>query len=89
MNIAVAPDLHSRGIGTKLLRAAVRLARKQGAEALDVGTCNCCFRELAFYQHFGFRMTGFDRDFFTRRSKVVERIDGMVVRDMVHLAMEL
>jgi len=54
-----------------------------------VGTCNCCFRELAFYQRFGFRMTGIDCDFFARRSKVIERIDGIVVRDMVHLSIEL
>ncbi|MFP6741713.1 MAG: GNAT family N-acetyltransferase [Alphaproteobacteria bacterium] len=89
MNIAVAPELQSRGIGTRLLRAAVRLARKQGAEALDVGTCNCCFRELAFYQRFGFRMVSIDRDFFARRSSVIERIDGIVIRDMVHLSIEL
>lgn len=89
MNIAVTPALQSRSIGTRLLRAAVRLARKQGAEALDVGTCNCCFRELAFYQRFGFRMTSIDRDFFARRSTVVEPIDGIVVSDMVHLSMKL
>ena len=89
MNIAVEPELQSRGIGTGLLRAVVRIARKRGAKALDVGTCNCCFRELTFYQRFGSRMTSIDRDFFTRRSKMVERLDGIVVHDMVHLGLEL
>ena len=76
MNIAVSDELHGR-------------AAERGAQRLEVGTGNSSLRELAFYQRFGFRIVGVDVGFFERRSKRVQKQDGIVLRDMVRLALEL
>ncbi len=89
MNIAVSDELHGRGVGTALLRKAKALAAERGAQRLEVGTGNSSLRELAFYQRFGFRIVGVDVGFFERRSKRVQKQDGIVLRDMVRLALEL
>jgi len=85
LNIAVKPSLRSRGIGTKLLRKARTLAKSRGAERLEVGTGNNCFRQLAFYQRFGFRIVGVDTGFFRRRWKKGTKSDGIALLDLVRM----
>ncbi|WP_422086074.1 GNAT family N-acetyltransferase [Variovorax sp.] len=89
MNIAVSDDLRGRGVGTALLRKARALAVERGAHLLEVGTGNSSLRELAFYQRFGFRIVGVDVGFFERRSRKLQKQDGIVLRDMVRLALPL
>ncbi|MDR6518672.1 MULTISPECIES: GNAT family N-acetyltransferase [Variovorax] len=91
MNIAVRGELRSHGVGTALLRKAKALATERGAQLLEVGTGNSSLRELAFYQRFGFRIVGVDTDFFVRRTGGgrLQRQDGIVLRDMVRLRIEL
>lgn len=91
MNIAVSDELRGQGLGTALLRKAKALAIERGAHLLEVGTGNSSLRELAFYQRFGFRIVGVDRDFFVRRAAGgrLQKQDGIVLRDMVRLRIEL
>jgi len=89
MNIAVDESLRGQGVGTALLRKAQQLAGERGARRLEVGTGNSSLRELGFYQRFGFRLCGIDFGFFTRRSARVQKQDGIVLRDMVRLAIDL
>ncbi|GAK38899.1 N-acetyltransferase [Paenibacillus sp. TCA20] len=89
VNIAVAEEWQSRGIGKALLQHAVFQGRQQGASTLEIGTGNSSLTQLGLYQRMGFRMTGIDRDFFTRHyeEKIVE--NGIPCVDMIRLAMEL
>jgi ribosomal protein S18 acetylase RimI-like enzyme len=89
MNIAVAPKWQGRGFGRKLIRRAARLARESGARRLDVGTGNCSLPEIAFYQQCGFRIVGVRRDYFARRPYRSIRENGIPLRDMVRLSMDL
>ena len=65
--------------------------RGRVSSLLEVGTGNSSLRELAFYQRFGFRIAGVDRDFFVRRAAGgrLQKQDGIVLRDMVRLRIEL
>ena len=85
MNIATDPKRRSQGLGTALLNAAKKRAQALKAKWLHVGTGNNSFRQLQFYQRFGFRICGIDRDFFEGRySRTYER-GGVVLRDMVRM----
>lgn len=85
MNIATDPARRSQGLGTALLNAAKKRAKALKAKWLHVGTGNNSFRQLQFYQRFGFRICGVDRDFFVGRySRTYER-GGVVLLDMVRM----
>lgn len=88
MSIAVSPDAQRRGIGTALLRHAIAVLASAGATRLEVGTGSFGY-QLAFYQRQGFRVERVDRDFFVRTypEPIVE--DGIRLRDMLRLALEL
>lgn len=89
VNIAVAEDWQGRGIGTALIQHAIFEGRQQGTGTLEIGTGNSSLTQLGLYQRMGFRMTGIDRDYFTRHyeEKIVE--NGIPCVDMIRLAMEL
>jgi ribosomal protein S18 acetylase RimI-like enzyme len=89
MNIAVSKKFRSKGIGTKMLAKAKRLARAKGGRILEVGTGNSSFRQLVFYQRAGFRIVGVQSDFFRGRYRKVYRTSGVRLRDMLRLSMEL
>jgi len=89
MNIAVLPSERSKGLGEKMVRRAKKIAKDNGGRRLEVGTGNSSFRQLAFYQRVGFRMTGVDRDFFKGRYNKVYKTQGVKLQDMVRFAMEL
>ena len=88
-NIAVSQAYQGKGIGEKLIRSAIDMARKEKAKVLEVGTGNSSISQLALYQRCGFRITGIDRDFF--RQHYDERIieNGIECIDMIRLGMNL
>jgi N-acetylglutamate synthase-like GNAT family acetyltransferase len=90
MNIAVIPELRSKGIGTQLLKFARRRAKQLGAHRLEVGTDNGGLNRIQFYQRFGFRIFGADVDYFVHRfgGKVYRR-NGIALRDMIRMAREV
>ena len=89
MNIAVAEALHGQGIGKALLAEAIRIVRQHGASRLEVGTGNCGFMQLAFYQKAGFRMVGVVRDFFLKHYPEPMFENGIQCVDMVRLELNL
>ena len=89
MNIAVDPELRGKGLGTALLRKAKQRAREVKATSLHVGTGNNSFRQLQFYQRFGFRICGIDRDFFIGRYRKQYTNAGVPLLDMVRMEIRL
>jgi ribosomal protein S18 acetylase RimI-like enzyme len=89
LNIAVTDELQSTGIGTRLLRKARAVALDRNAGRLEVGTGNNCFRQLAFYQRFGFRIVGVETDFFLKRWKKVWKQNGVPLLDLVRMEVAL
>jgi ribosomal-protein-alanine N-acetyltransferase len=80
LNICVAPEAQGRGLGRRLLRALVRIARGQGAERvfLEVRPSNA--QAIALYHDEGFNEIG-------RRPRYYPAENGR--EDAIVMAMEL
>lgn len=64
-NMAVEAPYRRRGIGGRLIDAAVELTRARGRATLAVATAAADVGNLRFYQLAGFRMRAVERDAFT------------------------
>jgi ribosomal protein S18 acetylase RimI-like enzyme len=89
VNVAVAEEMHGRGIGKQLVMDAVKVARSKGYKTIEVGTGNSGIGQLALYQKCGFRMVGVDMDFFIRHYSEEIYENGIQCRDMIRLAQDL
>lgn len=89
MNIAVDPQFQSHGIGTQLLKFSKSRAKQLKMKKLHVGTGNSSIGQLIFYQRFGFRIFGVDRDFYVPRYGKVYRNKGVRLLDMVRMELEV
>ncbi|GAA3411188.1 GNAT family N-acetyltransferase [Paenibacillus hodogayensis] len=89
VNVAVAEDEQGSGNGKRLVTHAVETAKALGYRTIEVGTGSTGVAQLALYQKCGFRMTGIDRDFFTRHYEEAIYENGILLRDMVRLAQDL
>jgi len=84
-NIAVRPALQRSGIGTRLLRHAMRAVGAAGAARLELGT-GAFGAPLAFYQRHGFRVVAVERDYFLRHYPEPLFEDGIQHKDRLRLA---
>jgi NAD(P)H-dependent FMN reductase/N-acetylglutamate synthase-like GNAT family acetyltransferase len=86
-NTAVLDSHRRRGIGTRLIDAALDLARAEGGATVVVATAAAGLDALRFYQRAGFRMRSIERDAFTpeRGYPAETLIDGIELRDRVWL----
>ncbi|MEK4975764.1 GNAT family N-acetyltransferase [Bacillus sp. FSL K6-6540] len=89
VNVAVSENLHGRGYGKQLVNHAIDQARELGYATIEVGTGSTGVEQLALYQKCGFRMTGIDRDFFVRHYDEEIYENGMRLRDMVRMSLDL
>ncbi|CAN7289862.1 GNAT family N-acetyltransferase [Rossellomorea sp. LjRoot5] len=89
VNVAVAEELHGRGIGKQLVMDAVKVAKEKGYKTIEVGTGNAGVGQLALYQKCGFRIVGVDLDFFIRHYPEEIYENGIQCRDMVRLSQDL
>ncbi|MHC1560755.1 GNAT family N-acetyltransferase [Actinomycetospora sp. C-140] len=90
-NMAVAEDRQGTGVGRRLVRAAIDLARTRSARWMTVATAAADIGNLRFYQRVGFRMLAVDRDAFVPATGYPDEIvvDGIVLRDRVWLDLDL
>jgi GNAT superfamily N-acetyltransferase len=90
-NMAVEAAYRRRGIGRRLIAAAIDLTRARGRATLSVATATADIGNLRFYQLAGFRMRNVERDAFTlARGYPAEMIvDGIRLRDRVWLDLDL
>jgi ribosomal protein S18 acetylase RimI-like enzyme len=89
MNISVYEEYQNKGIGKRLIRAAIDYAKEQKAQALEIGTGNPGVQQMLLYQKCGFRIVGVEPDCFRKNHD--ERIyeNGIECRDMIRMRMEL
>jgi ribosomal protein S18 acetylase RimI-like enzyme len=90
-NMAVDPSVQGRGVGRRLMAAAVELARREGRSSLVVATAAADTGNLRFYQRLGFRLRGVERDAFTPATGYADglEVDGIALRDRVWLDLRL
>jgi GNAT superfamily N-acetyltransferase len=86
-NMAVREADQGRGIGARLVRAALDLAAAERSTSVVVATAAADTGNLRFYQRQGFRMRNIERDAFTPAAgyPAGTRIDGIELRDRVWL----
>ena len=89
VNIAVTPDRQRQGIGTALLRHAVRTAREAGFRILEIGTGDSGTGQIALYERCGFVRCGVDVDYFRKHYPAPIFENGVECRHMVRLRMDL
>lgn len=88
-NIAVDEIIQGKGIGTILLDYIIQLAKERKYKTLLVGTCDQCFREIDFYKKSGFMNSGIRKDFFINNYGEPIYENGIRIRDMVMLTIDL
>ena len=88
-NIAVSEDLQSKGIGGFLINEIKRIATEDNYRNIIVGTTDCGYRQISFYERNGFSKYDIKKDFFIENypEPIIE--NGIMVRDMVMLKIKL
>ncbi|MBB4862003.1 ribosomal protein S18 acetylase RimI-like enzyme [Pseudomonas nitritireducens] len=88
-SVAVEEEWQERGLGRRLLLAAIEQAREAGLQRLTIATGNSSLAQLGLYQRVGFRIVGIDPDYFVRHypEPIVE--NGIQCRDQIRLALDL
>jgi len=90
-NMAVREAVQGRGVGARLVDAALGLAAAGSATEMVVATAAADVGNLRFYQRLGFRMRSVERDAFTPETGYPEpiEIDGIPLRDRVWLDLSI
>ncbi|MFA1820184.1 GNAT family N-acetyltransferase [Virgibacillus oceani] len=89
INVAVAEEQHGRGIGKQLVMDAIKKVKDKGYKTMEIGTGNSSIGQLALYQKCGFRISGIDKDFFTRYYSEEIFENGIQCKDMIRLSQDL
>jgi len=90
-NMAVHEDHQGRGLGRRLVQAALRLLAAEEVATVRVATAAADIDNLRFYQRQGFRMRSVERDVFTEANGYPpnSEVAGIMLRDRVWLDLEL
>jgi len=90
-SVAVAPALHGRGIGQRMMTLVLAELRAAGVRRVTVGTSSSGIGQLAFYQKAGFRVYRIERDFFSTERGYPEgaRENRIPLRDMIWMDVDL
>lgn len=88
-NIAVLESLQARGLGSYLLSEIKRIARLGNFKNLIVGTPDCSFKQILFYKKNGFTKYGIRKDFFITNYPEPILENGVILRDMLVLKVDL
>lgn len=89
VNIAVREDVQGKGIGKKLIHAAIQFAKKQKAISIEIGTGNSSLAQLGIYQRCGFRIIEIWHDYFIDNYDEDIYENGIRCRDMIRLKIDL
>ena len=88
-NIAVSERRQNAGIGSFLISEIKRIAITAQYENIIVGTPDGAARQINFYEKNGFRKYDLRKDFYVQNYPAPIIENGVMLRDMVILRMEL
>ncbi|MDR2285768.1 MAG: GNAT family N-acetyltransferase [Sphingobacterium sp.] len=88
-NIAVSSELQGKGIGSRLIKEIVAIAQRGGYKQLIVGTADCGVDQIRFYERNGFVQYTVKKDFFVHNYEEPIIENGIQLRDMVMLRLDL
>lgn len=88
-NIAIAEKLRGKGIGSWLISNIKQIATLQHYKSLIVGTPDCAFQQINFYQKAGFTPFMLKKNFFIDNYEEPIYENGTLLKDMLMLKMVL
>ncbi|MCC9044428.1 GNAT family N-acetyltransferase [Myroides sp. M-43] len=88
-NIAVSSDFQGRGVGSLLIKRIVQLASAEGYHQIIVGTADCGVDQIRFYERNGFKKYGIKKDFFIENYEEPIIENGIQLRDMIMLKINI
>jgi ribosomal protein S18 acetylase RimI-like enzyme len=90
-SMAVREDRQGRGIGRRLVQAALTMLAAEGVTTVRVATATADIGNLRFYQRQGFRMRSIERDALTESAGYPpgSEVGGIAPRDRVWLDLQL
>lgn len=88
-NIAVLEDFQGKGIGTFLLKDAIEKSKQKRYKTIIIGTAETSTYQLKLYQQIGFQIFGIKKDFFLENYTEPIFENGILLKDMIMLKMEL
>lgn len=87
-NIAISNSQQSKGLGSQVVTYIKNISAKK-YKTLIVGTADCGFRQIKFYENNGFVKYNVRKDFFLHNYEEPIIENGVMLRDMVMLKYEL
>jgi len=88
-NIAVSENMQDKGIGSLLIKSIQKIAKNAGYKTLWVGTPDIAEKELYFYRKNGFEDAYIKENFFLENYTEPIYNDGVLLKDMAMLKMNL
>ena len=88
-NIAILESLQGKGIGSYLVNEIKRIAIEEKCESIIVGTPDCSLRQIHFYEKNGFTKYDVRKDFFIKNYSKPIIEDGVRLKDMLILKIEV
>lgn len=88
-NIAVSISFQEMGIGSYLIGKIRQIAAHAGCKTLWAGTPDIATKEIGFYTRNGFAMSGVRKDFYIENYPNPLYEQGVQLRDMAMLRMEI
>ncbi|SMF09127.1 Acetyltransferases [Alteromonadaceae bacterium Bs31] len=87
-NISVSKAFQKQGVGTKLLEFVLGELRLKGIRRVELGTGTFGY-QLAYYQRQGFRVGSVIKDYFVNRYPAAIYEQGIQLKDMLRLYLDL
>lgn len=88
-NIAIAEKHQGKGIGSKLLSHIAETAKLEGYKQIIVGTGDCGFKQIRFYERNGFSKYEVRENFFVENYELPIIENGIRLKDMIMLKKEI
>ncbi|MDR2533849.1 MAG: GNAT family N-acetyltransferase [Tannerellaceae bacterium] len=85
MNIAVSSEMQNNGIGSNLMSGIEHIARQGKYKAIIVGTADCGFKQIRFYEKNGYSRYDLKKNFFLEKYSEPIYENGVMLKDMVML----
>ena len=63
-DIAVSENWQRKGVGRKLLEKEIEMLKEKGVKIVRAEVHYECAEAIPFYYKFGFRISGFEQDYF-------------------------
>jgi ribosomal protein S18 acetylase RimI-like enzyme len=88
-NIAVSENFQGKGIGSYLINEIIKIVRNDNFKKIIVGTADTGVEQIKFYEKNGFVKYSVKKDFFIENYPEPIFEDGIMLKDMIMLKLNI